>query len=266
MKKSIKLLGIIVLSAVLGSSLTSCNRIDAGHEGIKVKLYGSNKGVSDISLVTGWVWYNPFTTKVFEYPTFVQNIDYNPFTINAKDGSEFTVDPTIAMKIEDGKTPVVFRKYRRKLDDIIHGVLYNYVKDAFRIQLNKFTTDEIVSNRDSIERAIEKQLSREMAKENFVLEHLTSGLKYPKTIVQAVNEKNKAEQLAKKAENELKIAEAEAKKLIVSAQAEKEANELRRQSLSPLLLQQQWIKKWDGKVPIYSGNGSNVFLDISKLK
>lgn len=62
------------------------------------------------------------------------------------------------------------------------------------------------------------------------------------------------------------LSEAEAKKLVVSAQAEKEANELRRQSLSPLLIQQQWIEKWDGKVPVYSGSGSNTFLDISKLK
>ncbi|MBR1775436.1 MAG: prohibitin family protein [Bacteroidales bacterium] len=265
MNKTIKVLGIMLLSAAASSCLTSCNRIDAGHEGIKVNLYGSDKGINDVSLVTGWVWYNPFTTKVYEYPTFVQNVDYKPFTINAKDGSEFTVDPTIAMKIADGKAPTVFRKYRRDLDEIIHGVLYNYVKDAFRIQLNKFTTDEIVSNRDSIERAIERQLSKEMLNENFVLEHLTSGLKYPKIIVQAVNEKNKAEQLAKKAENEVKVAEAEAKKLIVAAQAEKEANELRKQSLSPLLIQQQWIEKWDGKVPVYSGN-SNTFLDISKLK
>lgn len=43
-------------------SLTSCSeRIDAGSEGILVNLYGSDKGVDDVSLVTGRVWYNPFT-------------------------------------------------------------------------------------------------------------------------------------------------------------------------------------------------------------
>lgn len=41
-------------------SLTSCSeRIDAGSEGILVNLYGSDKGVDDVSLVTGRVWYNP---------------------------------------------------------------------------------------------------------------------------------------------------------------------------------------------------------------
>lgn len=136
--------------------LTSCSeRIDAGSEGILVNLYGSDKGVDDVSLVTGRVWYNPFTEEVYEYPTFVQTIDYPAFTINAKDGSEFTVDPTVSLKMIDGNAPKVFKKYRKELNDIINGTLFNYVKDAFRIQLNKYTTDQIVSNRDMVERAIE---------------------------------------------------------------------------------------------------------------
>lgn len=46
--------------------LTSCSeRIDAGSEGILVNLYGSDKGVDDVSLVTGRVWYNPFTEEVY---------------------------------------------------------------------------------------------------------------------------------------------------------------------------------------------------------
>ena len=101
--------------------LTSCSeRIDAGSEGILVNLYGSDKGVDDVSLVTGRVWYNPFTEEVYEYPTFVQTIDYPAFTINAKDGSEFTVEPTVSLKMIDGNAPKVFKKYRKDLNDIIH--------------------------------------------------------------------------------------------------------------------------------------------------
>lgn len=68
-------------------------------------------------------------------------------------------DPTVSLKIMDGKSPEVFKKYRKQLDDVITGTLLNYVKDAFRIQLNSFTTDYIVSHRDSIEKSIEKHLS-----------------------------------------------------------------------------------------------------------
>lgn len=245
----------------------SCERIDAGHEGILVELYGSDRGVNDVSLVTGMVTYNPFTQQIYEYPTFVQTVDYPSFTINAKDGSEFKVDPTISLKIIDGHAAPIFRKYRKDISDIINGPLFNHVRDAFRIQLNKFTTDEIVSMRDSLEKAVEKQLNTTLNREGFQLEQLTSGLTYPKTIVEAVNAKNKAIQEAQKAENEVKVAQAQAMKLIVAAKAEKEANELRQQALTPAILEQMWIDKWDGSVPTYIGGGNTgTFLDISKLR
>lgn len=246
--KTILLLPAVVIMMILTSS---CERVDAGHEGILVNLYGSDKGVSDVSMCTGWVWYNPISQSVYEYPTFVQTVDYEPFTINAKDGSEFIVDPTVSLKIVDGKSPEVFRKYRKELDEVINSTLYNYVKNAFRIQLNNFSTDYIVSNRDSIEAAIERYLRADLLRENFQLEQLTSGLKYPENIVKAVNEKNATIQRAQQAQNEVLVAEAQAKKIIIAAEAEAKANELKRQSLNPLLIQQMWIEKWNGKVPTY---------------
>lgn len=261
-----KFILMAVISVMAAMSFSSCERVDAGHEGILVDLYGSDKGVNDVSLVTGMVYFNPFTQMVYEYPTFVQTVDYPAFTINAKDGSEFTVDPTISLKIIDGQAAPIFRKYRKDVPDIINGPLFNHVRDAFRIQLNKFTTDEIVSMRDSLEKAVEKQLIATLNREGFQLEQLTSGLKYPQTIVDAVNAKNKAVQEAQKAENEVKVAEAQARKLVVAAEAEAEANRLRTQALTPAVLQKAWIDKWDGAVPMVEGGGSQMFLDISKLK
>ena len=51
--RKIKILSLSFL-LLAGLSLTSCSeRIDAGSEGILVNLYGSDKGVDDVSLVTG---------------------------------------------------------------------------------------------------------------------------------------------------------------------------------------------------------------------
>ena len=113
MKTIIKIL--CVLTLVFGLSSCGYERIDAGYEGIKVNLYGDGKGVDDVSLVTGAVWYNPVTTAVYEYPTFVQTVDYPPFSINAKDGSSFTVDPTISLKIVDGNHQKYLRSIERKI-------------------------------------------------------------------------------------------------------------------------------------------------------
>lgn len=258
-----KFIGLVIaLLAVLNFS--SCReRVDAGYEGIKVNLYGSDKGVDDVSLVTGAVWYNPFTQEVYEYPTFVQTIDYKPFTINAQDGSEFTVDPTVSLKVVDGKSPQIFKKYRKELTDVVNTTIYNYVKDAYRVQLNSFSTDYIISHRDSIEKATERYLSKVLLKEGFELGPVSSGLKYPQSIVDAVNSKNKAIQEAKQRLNEVEVAKAEAEKLLVKARAEKEANELKTQALTPQVLEQMWINKWDGHLPQY-GQVPTLFKDITK--
>jgi len=240
----------------------SCTRIDAGYEGILIKQYGSEKGVQDVSLVTGRVWYNPITESVEKYPTFVQTIDYDAFDVNAKDGSSFSVDPTLSFVVIKGNTPKIFSKYRKSLEEVSQTTILNYVKDAFRLQMNKYTTDEIVSNREKFETDVQKTLSDVLEKEGFSLEQLTSGLKYPQTIVDAVNAKNKAVQEAMRVENELRVSEAQAKKMIVQAEAEKRANELKQVSLTPLLIQQQFIEKWDGRTPLY-GSVPTFFKNVN---
>lgn len=257
-----KILVYSIFALVAMFSMTSCvERVDAGCEGILVNLYGDDKGIGEVALCTGWVWYNPMTKQVFEYPTYVQTIDYKPFTINAKDGSEFTIDPNINIKIADGKSPVVFRKYRKELKDVINGPVLKHVKDACRIEINRFTTDQIVSNREAVEQAIEKRLTASLKSEGFVLDQFTSGLTYPQTIVEAVNAKNKAVQEAQKSENELKVAEAEAKKKIVSAQAAAEAYRLQVQTLDEKMLRKMWIDKWDGTLPTtIAGNSSALYI------
>lgn len=245
--------------------MPSCGyeRIDAGHEGIKVNLFGTNKGVDDVSLVTGAVWYNPLTEAIYEYPTFAQTVDYEPFEINSKDGTKFTIDPSMLVKIEDGKSPVIFRKYRKKMDEIINGPLYVYVKDAARNVFNRFTADSIVSNRTMVDRAFDEQVRLAFEKEGFKLEQLTPGISYPKSYEDAINAKNKAIQDKMRADNEIAVAEANAKKILVQAQAEAEANKLKQQALTPAILEKMWIEKWDGKLPVY-GQVPTMFKDISK--
>lgn len=260
----------IVLLLVLILAPVSCERIDAGHEGIKVNLYGDDKGVGDVSLCTGMVWYNPYTTQVYEYPTFAQTVDYEPFEVNSKDGTKFTVDPSMIVKIKDGESPLIFKKYRKDLSEVVNGSLYIYVKDAARIVFNKYTADSIVSNRELVDKSFDEYVRNAFAKESFVLEQLTPGISYPKSYEDAINAKNKAIQDEMRIVNEVKVAEAnarkaeaEAKKLIIAAQAEAEANRMRTQALTPQVLEKAWIDKWNGVLPTY-GTVPTLFKDITK--
>lgn len=253
-------LGVALLIA---GTTTSCNeRIDAGHEGLLVKMYGSDKGVQDVSLVTGRVWYNPFTEEVHEVPTFVQTFDYPEFTVDAKGGGGFVVDPTISLRIEPGKSAPIFTKYRKPLNEVAEVTIANHIKDVYRIEFNKYTTDEIISNREKFEDGVQQKMQEFFDKEGFVLEQLTSGIKPPAVITAAIEAKNAATQKAQQAENELRVIEANAKKMIVQAEAEAKANDLKQRTLTPLLIQQQFIEKWDGKTPLY-GNSPTMFKNVN---
>lgn len=253
----------LVLVILVAISLVSCTeRIDAGYEGIKVNLYGTDKGVDDVTLVTGRVWYNPFLTSIHEFPTYVQTYDYHAFTVNTKDGSVFTVDPTMSVSIVGGSSPKIFKKYRKNLDDIMSSTFANHIKDVYRIEFNKYSTNEVISSREKFEEGIQNKMRDFFKEEGFQLEQLTSGISYPKEITDAINLKNRAEQDAIRVEQELRIVEAEAKKLLAQAEAESKANELKQRTLTPLIIQYEFIQKWDGKTPLY-GNSPMMFKNVN---
>ena len=266
--------GVLALFAMV-FLFKSCERIDAGHVGVKVNLYGDNKGVSDVTEVTGMVFYNPITHNIYEFPTFIQHKEYtgeNSFVVNSKDGSEFHVSPIINYSVQREKVPTIFAKYRRSLEQIEEGFLKTAVFDAFRLATNKYTADELISNRAQFEVEVRKLLESQLLKEGFVVNQFTSNLIYPESFKEAINAKNNAVQAALRAENEVKTAEAQAKikvataegnaqAMLTSAKAEAEANRMKQQTLTPLLLQLEYINKWDGKLPVY-GTVPQMFKNI----
>lgn len=253
-----------LLSLFMMFSMTSCmEKVDAGCEGIKVNLYGSKKGVDDTSLVTGIVWYNPWTTSVYEYPTYIQTVDYPSFEVNSKDGSKFMVDPSVLVKIKDGCSPAIFKKYRKSLNEVINHTLFVSIKDAARIEFNNYNADEIVSKRSEVDKSFEDRVRLALEAENFELQQLTPGITYPKSYEDAINAKNMAVQQRMQVDNEVAVAKAEAEKLLVAARAEAEANKLREEALTPAILEKMWIEKWDGKLPVY-GQVPTIFKDISR--
>lgn len=116
MKAITALLLVFTFSIII--CISCCQRIDSGHEGILVAQYGTDKGVQDVALVTGRVWYNPITFDVFEFPTYVRTVDYDTFSINAKGGSIFRVDPIVSYHVLEGKSPFIFKKYRKSIDAV----------------------------------------------------------------------------------------------------------------------------------------------------
>jgi regulator of protease activity HflC (stomatin/prohibitin superfamily) len=260
MKKVI--FSLLVAVATL-SVFTSCNeRIDSGYEGILVKQYGSDKGVQDAVLVTGRVWYNPITEDVVEYPIFFQTADYEAFSVNSKDGSVFYIDPMLNYRVKTGKSPEIYVKYRKDVKELEPTILLTYIKDVFKNVFNEYTADDVLSKRIEFDKKVTDLLKNELDKEGFEVGPLTFGMKYPDSFTNAINSKNAAIQKAQQKENELRLAKADADIMITRAKAEAEANTIKQRTLTPMLIQQLFIEKWDGRSPLY-GNSPSFMKSVN---
>ena len=261
---------IITLSA-------SCTVVDSGEIGIKFHKWSSNEqdygGVE--GTCKGWVFFNPITSSVFTYPTYIQRKNYEPFQVNAKDASVFKMDPTIAYRINPEKACDIFTKYRKGIEDLENGYIRTCIYEAYRTSANRYTSDSLMSNRANFESDVRQRLEKSLMEEGFLVEEFTSQITPPESLAQMINEKNAAVQSALKAENKVKEAEAEAKIKIAEAKGAAEAMQIKADaeayynrtiaaSLSPLIVQEDWIEKWDGTVPSVVG-GQNMMFDMSKF-
>ena len=272
MKKKNLLLGMMVVF-----SFTSCTVVDSGEIGIKFHKWSSSKedygGVE--GTCKGWVFYNPITTSVFTYPTYIQRKNYEPFNVNAKDASTFQMDPTIAYRIEPEKATQIFVKYRKGIEDLESGYIRTCIYEAYHTCANKYTSDSLMSSRANFESDVRRRLENSLQAEGFIVEEFTSQITPPESLAQMINEKNAAVQSALKAANKVKEAEANAKIAIAEAQGSADAMKIKADaeayynrtiaaSLSPLIIQEDWIEKWDGTVPTVVGS-SNMMFDMSKF-
>ena len=266
-----------IVLVIVPSALIRCTRVDSSEVGVKFnKLSLTDQGTLDATAVTGYVFFCPITTDVFKYETYVQRVDYEPFTVTTRDAAIFTMDPTMAYFLNRSKAVDVFFKYRRPLRDIEDGYMRTVIYDAYRITANGYTSDELMANRAKFESEVRQMLDSTLTVEGFTVTEFTSQITPPESLRQMIEAKNAAVQAALKAENEVKEAEANAKIAVAKAEGEARAMKIKADaeayynrtiaaSLSPLIVQEDWIEKLDGKLPQVQGSEKMMpVINVSK--
>lgn len=263
-KKKLIALSVLCLIVFGFISIFEINRIDSGQTGIMVNLAGSERGVDEAEVKTGWVIYNRFTKELFEYPAFAQIVDYEVFEIQDKKGEIFYADPTLEYYIEREDAKTVFLRYRKDIKTLEHSAILSEVKNAYKDVCGLYETDSLINNRPQFEKEVETLLSTRLSERGFTLSNIQSSVKPNDGMQKAINEKNISVQNALKLENELKAAEAEAQKKIAAARGEAEANKIIQMSITPQLIQKMWVEKWDGQMPKVVG--SDNIMNMMELK
>ena len=268
----------MALAAALAiAAASSCTTVDSASVGIRFRKWSSNENLRGgvEGTCRGWVWFNPITESIFQYPTFIQRVTYDPFTVNPKDAAIFSMTPTLAYQIDEAKAADIFIKYRKPVRELEMGYIKTCIFEAYRTCANNYTSDELMANRAKFEAEVRARLDESMNQEGFIVREFTTKIDPPASLTAAINAKNEAVQNALKAENKVKEAEAEAKIEIAKAEGVAKAlkikgdgeayyNKVVSASLNKLLVEQYAIEKWDGKLPTYSGGDAVPFISLSK--
>ncbi len=276
------LFGFVCLFFLLFMSGCSSNLIEPGYVGIKVSSYGDNKGVDNYPVLTGRVWYNPFTTTVYEYPTFTQNATWQgseKISFNTSQGSRISCDIGLSYSLKESKVPHIFVKHRQPLEYITHNYLRNKVRDALNKHSAEYTAIESLGGKSQELLAKAKaDLISELSEEGFEIDTL-SFISAPEpedaNVKQSISQVISSTQLAIQAENKVKQIEAEARQeiaraegkaqsILLEAKAQADANEILAKSLTPELVRYKMIEVWDGKAPMVLGSDSSLMLNLQQ--
>jgi regulator of protease activity HflC (stomatin/prohibitin superfamily) len=264
---------VVILAILCGLSISACTRIEPGYVGVKVNLTGDDKGVQGLPLVNGRVFFNPLTTTILEYPTFVQTAQWTrdvaetsgvneEITFNSRENLVISADISLSYYVERAKVPEFYVKYRSdNLRNFTHGIMRNVARDAFNEVGGRYPVEDLLGpEKEKFLTEVKKKVNDHMNQVGVKIDQFgfIGAPRPPANVIAAINAKMAATQAAMQAENELRTAEAEAKKAVAKAEGqarsqlaiaegeakskvllaegESKANELLSKSITPSLL------------------------------
>lgn len=258
----------------------SVERVDAGHVGIKVNLTGDARGVSKYEYKTGWVVYNTWISRLYEFPTYQQHINYDEQDIITKGGFRTKIKPSFNYTLKAGEVGDMFQNLRLTVKELEQGWLHNAILSSVNDVANKWTVDSIFNNRERFEADIVAETNKRTARW-FIMSQLLTNITPPDAITESIIAKTKAIQEVQVAENQTLVANQEALRKIATAkgdsaesvigaagraQSMKLEQEAAQKFLTPLYVEYLRVQKWNGVMPLYSpaGNGAGMLLSIPK--
>jgi len=264
-----------VLILIVGIVLSFVNpfileRVDAGHLGLKVNLTGDERGVSDYVYKTGWVVYNDWTERLYEFPTYQQHIDYNTQTVITRGGFSADIKPSFNYALVPNAVGDMFQNLRLPIKDVEQGWLKTAIVGSVNDVANKWAVDSIFNHREMFESSIIIECNKRISKW-FTVSQLRTNITPPPALQSAIEAKTKALQEVQVAENQKQVAVAEALRkiaiargdsaqMVIEASGEAEAIKRKQMTLSPLYIEYLKIQRWDGKNPstVLGKEGSTI--------
>jgi regulator of protease activity HflC (stomatin/prohibitin superfamily) len=264
-------IGVILLITAFVQPFTF-ERVDAGNVGIKIKLTGNSRGVSNYEYKTGWVMYNSWTEQMLEFPTFQQHIEYDDQVIITKGGFSASIKPSFNYSLKPTAIGDMFENLRVDIRQVEQGWLKNAIIGAVNDVSNTWEVDSIFTHRAQFEASIVVECNKRLTKW-FNVSQLRTNITPPESLQEAIIAKTKSIQQAQAEEQRAiaavatkrrKIAEAQADsaETIINATAASLAMKLKQTQLTPMYIEYVKWTNWDGKLPSTMTGNAGTLLNI----
>jgi regulator of protease activity HflC (stomatin/prohibitin superfamily) len=265
----------LLLFALLTLTIYSCSYVEPNYEGVLMEDYGKN-GKKDFSLQSGKVWTYSFGTQLYQVPMFEQKGDCASLKVIAKDGGEYTVDPSYTYSPIRGRGIDIVFAYKHLYgdaqtfyDNVEGAILNTRVLNAYREEARSFSTDSLMNNVAKYEQNVQTRLETEFKDKCFDLSEVTSNLTPPESMKQAIEQRNNQIQEANKItnaqktrENQIKIDLMDAETRVKVAELDLKARNLRNQGLTQAALEEKRLEKWNGEYPQTMAGNSSLLLNV----
>lgn len=142
------------------------------------------------------------------------------------------------------------------------------VQESVKAVTAKYTAQELVEKRQIVKEELTVSLSERLAEVYITVDEVSIvNFDFSDTYEQAVEAKQKAQQDALKAENDLARVKFEADQRVTQAEAEAEAIRIQAQAITQQggedYVKLKWIEKWDGQMPQYQMGSATPLININ---
>lgn len=248
---------ILLAIAVIGNCFTI---VDAGHTGVVVTLGKVNEGV----LQEGLHVKAPFVQKIIKIDNRIVKLEVDTEAFS-KDLQTVTTTIAINYRVDTDKSYSIYKNIGADYEGVLVTPAVNEVLKAITA---KYTAEESVTNRTLISEGLIKGLNEKLNNIGlYVTDVNIINFDFSEAFIDAIEEKQVAEQKLLKAETEKQTAitnaEAQAQTTKIKAEAEAEANNKIKASLNDDIIRSKFYDKWDGKLPQAMGSDS-IITNIDK--
>lgn len=255
MKKTKFVISAVCL--VASALIASFTIVPSGSSGVRVTL----GKVSDTVMESGLNFQIPLVQKTVVVNNQVQREDVQGEAAS-KDLQTVTYNVSVNYNVIASESAELYRTVGKSWSEVI---IRPAIQESVKSAIAEYTAEELITDRTSVSNLMLEEINTRMKEYGINIAEINIiTMDFSPEFDAAIEAKTVATQQVLTEQQNLEKAKVIAQQKVVEAQAEAEANKTKSESITDEILMNEFLSKWDGKMPVVMGSDGNI-LDISSL-